>query len=86
MDQNPPVTGLRALARKVALERAVQLSGPQAHEIWRAMRLIATNESLEGRPGAVVQLAMDLNHFPDAWKVVAEKALVYECNTGKRKR
>ena len=86
MNQNPPVTGIRALARKRALEKVLELSGPQAHEIWRAMQLIATNGSLEGLPGTVVELAMDLNHFLEAWKVVAEKALAHERNTAKRKR
>ena len=86
MDQNSPVTGLRALARKVALERAIKLSGPQAHEIWRAMRLLAINRSVEGLPGAVAQLAMDFNQFPVAWKVIAKKAFIYDRLAGKRKR
>ena len=86
MDQNPPVTDLRASASKVTLEQVIELSGPQAYEIWRTMQLIATNESLQGLPGPVVQLAMDLNHFLNAWKVVAEKSLAYERNTRKRKR
>ena len=85
MDQNPPVTGFRALTRNVALEKVLELSGPQAHEIWRTMQLIATNGSLKGLPGTVVELAMDLNHFLEAWKVVAEKALVHERTTGKGK-
>ena len=85
MDQNPPVTGLRALARKVALEKAIKLSAPQAHEIWCVMHLVSTGESLKGLPGAAVQLAMDFNQFPDAWKVIEEKALVYERNIGKQK-
>jgi len=83
MDQNPPVTNLRALARNVT---ASEFSGSQAHEIWRAMQLIATNGSLKGLPESVIHLAMELNHFLNAWKVVTEKALAYERNTVKRKR
>jgi hypothetical protein len=49
------------------------------------MQLLSTNGSLVGLPGAVVQLAMDFNQFPVAWKVIADKALVYEHLTGKRK-
>jgi hypothetical protein len=86
MDQNPPVTDLRALARRVALEKVVELSASEAHEIWRTMQLIATNGSLEKLPAPVVQLAMDLNHFLSAWKVITEKALIHERLTGKRKR
>jgi hypothetical protein len=74
------------LVRKIALEEAIELSGSQAYEIWRTMQLIATNGSLQGLPDPVVQLAMDLNHFLNAWKVVAEKALAYERNTRKQKR
>ena len=85
MNQNPPVTGIRALARKVALAKAIKLSGSQAHEIWRALQLLVSNESLEGRPAAVVQLAMDFNPFPVTWKVIADKALEYEHLTGKQK-
>jgi hypothetical protein len=50
------------------------------------MKRSGTKESLEGLPGAIVQLAMDFSHFPDAWKVIAKKALAYERKTGKRKR
>ena len=85
MDENPPVTGLRALARKLALEKAMELSGPQAHELWCAMQIIATNKSLEGLPRSAVELAMDFDHFPVARKVVEEKALVYKRNTAKQK-
>ena len=86
MEGNPPVIGLRALARKVALEKAIKLSGPQAHEIWRAMQLLAKNGTVEGLPGPVIQLAADFNQFPVAWKVIAKKALVYERLSGKRQR
>ena len=86
MDQNPSVLGVGALARKAALEKVLELSGPQAHEIWRAMQLIATNGSLNGLPGTVVELARDLNHFLEAWKVVAERALIHERNSSKQKR
>jgi hypothetical protein len=86
MDQNPPITDLRPLTREIALAKVLELSASQAHEIWCAMQLIAINGSIEGLPGPVAQLAMDLNHFLNAWKVVSEKALVHERLTGKRKR
>jgi hypothetical protein len=86
MDQTPQVTGIRALARKVALEQATKLSDSQAYEIWHALQLIVNNESLEGRPVAVVQLAMDFHAFPVTWKVIADKALEYEHLTSKQKR
>ena len=86
MDQNPPVRNLRGLARKVALKKAMDLSDRRAYEIWRAMTLSGTKESLERLPGDIVELAMDFSHFPAAWKVIAGKALVYERKTGKRKR
>ena len=78
MDQNSQVTGIWALAKKVALKKAIKLSGLQAYEIWRALQLLVSNESLDGRPATVVQLAMDFNQFPVTWKVIADKALVYE--------
>jgi len=84
--QNPPVRNLRALARKVALKKAMDLSDQRAYEIWCAIKLSGTKESLEGLPGDIVQLAMDFSHFPAAWKVIANKALAYERKTGKRKR
>ena len=86
MDQNPPVRNLRGLARKVALKKATDLSDHRAYEIWRAIKLSGTKESLEGLPGNIVQLAMDFSHFPAAWKVIANKALAYERKSGKRKR
>ena len=73
MDENSPITGIGALARKVALEQAINLSDSQAHEIWHALQLIDTNEWLKGRPVAVVQLAMDFHAFPSTWKVIADK-------------
>ena len=86
VDQNPPVRNPRGLARKVALKKAIDLSDQRAHEIWRAIKLSGTKESLEGLPGNIIQLAMDFRHFPDAWKVIATKALAYERKIGKRKR
>ena len=56
MDQNPPVRNLRGLARKVALKKATDLSDHRAYEIWRAIKLSGTKESLEGLPGAIVQV------------------------------
>jgi hypothetical protein len=85
MDQNPPITGLRALVRKVALEKAIELSAQQAHEIWRVMQIVSTGESFKGLPGAAVQYAMNFHQIPDAWKVIEEKALIYERNISKRK-
>ena len=85
MDQNHPIADLRPLAKEIALAKVAGLSAAQAHEIWHAMQLIAINESLQGLPGPVVQLAMELNHFLNAWKVVAEKALVHERLSGKQK-
>ena len=84
MDQNPPVRNLRGLARKVALKKAADLSDQRAYEIWRAIKLSGTNESLEGLPDNIVQLALDFSHFPDAWKVIAKKALAYERNIANR--
>jgi hypothetical protein len=83
MNQIPPATGIRALAMKVALQKATELSGPQAYEIWCAMPLVATNGSLKELPAAVVHLAMNFNLFSAAWKVLEDKALVYERLAGK---
>ena len=83
MDQNPPITDLTAGARNFT---ALELSDSQAYEIWRAMQIIAANGSLKGLPDQVIHLAMELNHFLNAWKVVTEKALVHESLTGKRKQ
>jgi hypothetical protein len=85
MDQTAQVTGIRALARKVALVRATKLSDAQAYEIWHALQLIVNNESLKGQPVAVAQLAMDFHAFRITWKVIADKALEYEHLTGKPK-
>ena len=84
MNQNSPVPGIRSLAKKVALGKATKLSRSQAYEIWRALQLLVSNESLEGRPAAVVQLAMDFNRFPVTWKVIADKAFEYEHLIDKR--
>ena len=86
MNQNPRVTGLRALVKKFMLERATNLSGPQALEIWRVMQLLETNGSLAGLPGAVLQMAVDFNPFPEASEIIHEKALVYERNFDTRQR
>jgi hypothetical protein len=85
MIEDPAITGLRALQMEVALGKAIGLSCPQAREMWRAMQLIATKTSVEGMPGNLIQLAMEFNRCPIAWKVVADKAFVNERNTGKRK-
>lgn len=86
MDQNPPVADPRPLTTEIALERLLALSTSDAHEIWRAMQLIATNKSLDGLSRPVVEIAIDLNHFLNAWKVVTEKALLHERLAGERKR
>ena len=82
MDQNSPDNGLRVLLRKVALEKAIELSAAQAHEIWRVMQIVLTGESFKGLAGAAVHYAMNFHQIPDAWKVIEEKALVYERNIG----
>jgi hypothetical protein len=74
------------MTRDAALAKVLEFSASQAHEIWCAMQLIATNKSLEELPRPVAQIAMDLNRFLVAWKVIAEKALVHERLVGKRKR
>jgi|KBSSwiStaDraftv2_1062776.scaffolds.fasta_scaffold843004_3 hypothetical protein len=86
MDQNPPVNDPGPVTRENALEKVLALSVSQAHEIWHAMQLIATNGSLEGLPRPVVQVAMELNDFLNAWKVVAEKAVIHERLIGKPRR
>jgi len=58
MIENPTVTSLRALQMEVALGEAISLSRQQAREIWDAMQLIATNNSAEGMPRNVIQLAI----------------------------
>jgi hypothetical protein len=86
VDQNPPVRNLRGLARKVALKKAMDLSDQRAYEIWRAMKLSGTKESLERLPGDIVEVAMDFSYFPTAWKLIAKKALAYERKAVKPKR
>ena len=68
-----------------ALEKAVKLSRAQAHEVWHALQLLVSHESLVGRPAAVIELAMEFNPFPITWKVIADKALEYEHFTLKHK-
>lgn len=41
---------------------------------WRTLQIIAANESLEGTPTPVIQFAKDLNHFPEAGRIVVKKA------------
>ena len=77
---------IRASAAHMALAKAGKLSGRQAHEVWRVMQLITTNQSREGLPGPAVQAAMDFIHFPKAWKVVATKALIYRRHSRRKNR
>ena len=78
MDNNSHATGILALVSNVMLEKARELSGQQAFELWRLTQLIDTGASLESLPRATLQLAMDFNRFPLARKVVEEKAFAYE--------
>jgi hypothetical protein len=71
---------------EVVLSNARKLSGREAHEVWCVMQLIATDEPLDGVPGAVLQLATRCKHFPEAWKVVVTNALVYQRLARKRNR
>jgi len=73
--EDPTITGLRALRIEVSLGKAISLSCQQARETWRAMQLLATQGAVEGVPEGLVQLAMEFNRCPLAWKVVADKAL-----------
>jgi hypothetical protein len=82
MVNNSQVTGLRALVANVMLERARELSGPKALELWRLTQLIDAGASLGTLPPATLQLAMDFNRFPLARRVVEEKALAHERATG----
>ena len=77
---------LRAAAANLALAKASKLSGRQAHEVWRVMQLITSDQSRDGLPDAVVQAAMDFIHNPKAWKVVVTKAAIYERLSRKPKR
>ena len=78
MDKNPPVISTRALVRKLAIKKAAKLSGSRAYKIWQAMQLLSTNGSLANLSDAIVQLALDFNQAPAAWKVIADKALEYK--------
>ena len=63
---------------EVTLEKAMKLSRSQAHEVWRALQLLVSNESLQGQSAAIVLLAMEFNPFPVTWRVIADKALEHE--------
>ena len=63
---------------EVALEKAMKLSRSQAHEVWHALQLVVSNESLQGQSAAVLLLAMEFNPFPVTWRVIADKALEHE--------
>ena len=78
MDLNPSGWSLRALVRKAALERAANLSGAEAYEIWRVIQLLETRGPYEGLVGPVVELAMDFRQFPEASTLIAEKARAFE--------
>ena len=82
VDNKSQVAGLLALVANVMLEKAKELSGLQAYELWRLTQLIDTGASLETLPRATLQLAMDFNRFPLARQVVEEKALAYVRATG----
>ena len=77
MDSKCQAAGLLALVANVMLEKAKELSGLQAYELWRLTQLIDTGASLETLPRATLQLAMDFNRFPLARQVVEVKALAY---------
>ena len=83
MDNNSHVTCVLALVANVMLEKARELSGLQAFELWRLTQLINTRASLETLPRATLQLAMDFNRFPLAREVLEQKALAYARTTGK---
>jgi hypothetical protein len=78
MDSNPSVWNLRDIVRKVALERAANLSGAEAHEIWCVMQLLETGGPYEGLLGPVVDLAIDFRQFPEASTLIAEKARAFK--------
>jgi hypothetical protein len=63
---------------EIALEKAMKLPRSEAHEIWRVLQLLVSNESLVGQSAQVVLLAMEFNPFPVTWKVLAEKAFEHE--------
>ena len=81
MDNKSQVAGLLALVANVMLEKARELSGLQAFELWRLTQLINTGASLESLPRATLQLAMDFNRFPLARQALEHKALAYESAT-----
>ena len=71
--------------RKLAIRKAAKLSGSLAYEIWQAMQLLSTNGSLAKLSDKIVQLALDFNQTPAAWKVIADKALEYAHFTADQK-
>lgn len=81
MDSNPSGWSLRELVRKAALARAANLSGAEAHEIWRVIQLLENGGPYAGLVGPVVELAMDFRQFPEASTLIAEKARAFECDT-----
>jgi hypothetical protein len=80
------VTGLRSMGRKKALQTANELSGQRAHQIWCALQILEKNSPREGLLRPVTEMAMDLQCFPEAWKVIAFKGALYERLSGKRNR
>jgi hypothetical protein len=80
MDENSRFFDPRSLLSESALDIAMKVTPAEANEIWRVSQLVAAGKSLEGVPGAVIQIATDINCYPDAWKVIEEKALLYERN------
>ena len=83
VDNKSQVAGLLALVANVMLEKARELSGLQAFELWRLTQLINSGASLETLPRATLQLAMDFNRFPLARQVLEQKALAYAHTTDK---
>ena len=61
-----------------ALHKAIRLPRAKAYEVWQALQLVVSHESVEGRPTAVVDLAIEFSSFPVTWKVIADKALEYQ--------
>ena len=81
MHSKSQVAGVLALVANVMLEKARELSGQQAFELWRLTQLINSGASLETLPRATLQLAMDFNRFPLARQSLEKKALAYESAT-----
>jgi hypothetical protein len=77
----PPVS-----VSNVTLDKVNGLSALEAVQFRGATQLITTNPSLEGLTTPVVQTAMDLGHFLNDWKPVAEKALIYKRKSQKPTR